>query len=332
MLSNESQKKVLSLRRYIIRRVLYSIPLVLIVIIINFLIIHLAPGDPATILAGENAPLDVIERIRDQLKLDQPLYIQLIVYMCNIIRLDFGYSYSTNTPVISMILDRIPATLLLVTLSTIIALIIGIIAGVISSKKVYSLTDNIVTTSSLIAFSMPNFWLGMILILIFGLYLGIFPIAGMITLRVSYTGLAYIIDVIMHLILPAIALGLSTLAIYYRMTRASMLEELKKDYVTTAWAKGLTEFQVLYGHAIRNALLPIVTVLGMRIGYIFSGSVIIETVFGWPGMGRLTFFAIGSRDYPLLMGIFTIVSITVIVVNLLTDILYYYIDPRIRFQ
>lgn len=324
-------RKTPSMRNYIIRRVLNVIPLIFVVIILNFCIIHSAPGDPADILAGENAPTYVVEQIRDRLKLDKPLHIQLMQYIWNILHLDFGYSYSTSTPVISLILSRVPATLLLVFSSTLIAVIMGIFTGVISSRKVYSFTDNVITIFSLVAFSMPNFWLGMILILVFGLYLRILPIAGMTTLRVTLTGLAHILDVIKHLISPALALGLSTLATYHRLTRASMLEELRKDYITTAWSKGLTEFQVLYRHALRNALLPLVTVLGMRIGFILSGSIIIETIFGWPGMGRLTFFAIGARDYPLLMGIFTIVSITVIIANFLTDICYYYVNPRIRF-
>jgi len=324
-------RKTPSMRNYIIHRVLQVIPLFFIVIILNFCIIHSAPGDPADILAGENAPTYVVEQIRDRLKLDKPIHIQLIQYIWNIVHLDFGYSYSTSTPVIYLITSRIPATLFLVFTSTFIAVITGIITGVISSRKVYSLTDNITTIFSLIAFSMPNFWLGMILILTFGLYLRILPIAGMTTLRTTLTGLEHIFDIIKHVISPALALGLSTLATYHRLTRASMLEELRKDYITTAWSKGLTEFQVLFRHALRNALLPLVTVLGMRIGFILSGSIIIETIFGWPGMGRLTYFAIGARDYPLIMGIFTIVSITVIMANFFTDICYYYVNPRIRF-
>jgi len=330
-MSSTGYRKVPSIRKYIVRRIFHAVPLIFIVIILNFFIIQLAPGDPAEILAGENAPGYVVEQIRERLQLDRPLHIQLFFYIWNIIHLDFGYSYSTSTPVISLISSRILATLLLVLSSTFIAVILGIITGVISSKNVYSFTDNIITTFSLISYSMPNFWLGMILILILGLYLRLLPIAGMTTLRVTYTGLAYVFDIIKHLISPALALGLSTLAIYHRLTRASMLEELRKDYIITAWAKGLTEFQVLYRHALRNAILPLVTVLGMRMGFILSGSIIVETIFGWPGMGRLTFFAIGARDYPLLMGIFTIVSITVIITNLITDICYYYINPRIRF-
>jgi len=321
-----------SLKTYVLRRCIQTIPLVLGVIAINFTLIHLAPGDPATIFAG---PYEVSEEylamVRREFGLDKPLYEQLIAYVLSVLRGNLGYSFSYRSPVFSLIVERIPATLLLTVTATVISSLVGVILGTTSSKKPYSLTDNVTTVFALVGYSMPIFWLGQMLVLAFSLGLGVLPAAGMYSLRVELTGIDSVLDVMKHLILPASALSMLELALVTRLTRASMLEILGQDFITTARSKGLDENAIVYRHGLRNALLPVVTVIGMRFGFVFGGALLTETVFAWPGLGRLMYESIFARDYPVLMGMFIIVSTMVIVASLVTDIVYGLLDPRIRY-
>jgi len=224
----------------------------------------------------------------------------------------------------------VPATLLLMGVAILYATIFGALFGVISSRRQYSATDNFFTLVSLIGYSMPVFWLGQILLILFGLQFPILPAQGLESLRESYTGFARALDILHHLVLPAFTLGLGYLAVDVRFTRASMIEVMSQDYIRTARAKGLSERAVFYKHALRNALIPLVTITGLNFGFLLAGAVLTETVFAWPGLGRLMYDSIYSRDYPVLMGMFVVISLMVIVVNLITDIVYSVLDPRIR--
>lgn len=320
-----------SLTQYIGRRLVQAVPLILGIVVVNFCLIHLAPGDPIISLVGEfQTSEEYIESVRKQYGLDQPLFVQLFIYIRNILKGDFGYSFSFKQPVLHVILDRVPATLLLMIVTILFSTLLGVILGVVSSRRQYSKTDNLVTLISLIGYSIPVFWLGQILLIGLSLKVPLFPAQGMESLRETYTGIAYVVDVLHHLVLPAFALGLSYLAINTRFTRASMLEVLGQDYVRTARAKGLSERKVIYKHALRNALLPLVTLTGLNFGFLLAGAVLTETVFAWPGLGRLMYDSIYTRDYPVLMGMFIFISAMVIVVNLITDIFYSVLDPRIR--
>jgi ABC-type dipeptide/oligopeptide/nickel transport system permease component len=327
------RKETASLTSYVLRRLVQAVPLIFGIVIVNFCLIHLAPGDPILALVGEfQLSVEYIEEIRRQYGLDKPVIVQLLIYVLNVLKGDFGYSFSFKQPVIQVILERVPATLLLMFVTTLFSTVLGVIFGVISSRKQYSKTDNFITLVSLIGYSLPVFWLGQMLLIAFSLKLPIFPAQGMLSLRESYTGLAYWADVFHHLVLPAFALGLSYLAINTRFTRASMIEVMGQDYVRTARAKGVSERRVIYKHALRNALLPLVTLTGLNFGFLLTGAVLTETVFAWPGLGRLMYDSIYARDYPVLMGMFIFISILVIVVNLVTDIFYSVLDPRIRIQ
>jgi peptide/nickel transport system permease protein len=300
---------------------------------INFLLIHSAPGDPVYAIAGEyHLTPELMETVRHEWGLDQPLHIQLFIYMGNIIRGDLGYSFFYGQPVTTVIMEKIPATLLLMVTSLIFASVVGIILGVISSRKPYSVTDNLVMLTSLVGYSLPIFLTGLMLLLLFSLQLGWLPAQGISSVRVELTGIDYVVDVASHLILPALSLGIHNLALITRLMRANMLEVLGLDYITMARSKGLKEGTVVYKHALRNALSPVVTVIGLYVGAMFAGALMTETVFGWPGIGTLAYKGIGVRDYPLLMGIFLVVSVMAITANLVTDVVYALIDPRIRYR
>lgn len=309
-----------------------AVPLVLIIMVMNFVLIHLAPGDPvAFMISGvEFLTPDVYEAQRIKLGLDKPLHVQLGIYLSNLIQGDWGHSFTYRRPVIDIILSRVPNTLLLTVSSYIVSALLGIATGIVASKKPYGRIDNIISTFSLVTWSMPYFWMGLIFLLVFGLYTGWFPIHGMFT--IGLTGMEKTLDMLWHLVLPASCLALGRFANLTRLTRASMLEEIRKDYIITAWGKGLDERAVYYKHAFRNALLPVVTILALNLRTLFSGSLLIETIFGWPGLGTLTYDSILSRDYNMLMGVFLVISIITIAANLIADISYAYLDPRIRYQ
>jgi len=316
-------------------KIVESILLILAVIVFNFLLVYIAPGDAVDALAGVaggDAREEVNDLLREQYGLDQPLPVQLFTYVGNVLQGDFGPSVSQNRPAMEVILPRIGPTLLLSFSALLFAISIGVSIGTIAARRPEGFLSNGLTVFALVGFSMPVFWTGILLLLVFGVGLGWMPISGMVDLRMSSSAGFFerAIDVAHHLILPTISLGVIFLASYSRLSRASMLEVLQSDYIRTARAKGLSERTVLFKHALRNGVIPIVTVIGLDFGVVLSGAILVETVFSWPGLGRLAFTAVLERDTNVLLAILTMVSATVIVANLVTDIVYRLIDPRIR--
>jgi len=319
-----------SLPRLVARRLAQAIPLIFVVITLNFIIVHTAPGDPTYILLGETATKEFVEAMRAKFGLDKPLYVQYLIYVSHIVQGDLGYSLLKSQSVAALIMERLPATLLLIFSAMCISVLVGVFLGVTASKKPYSLRDNLATIIALFGVSTPTFWLGQMLLITFAIYAGLFPVSGMKAIRIEFTGINYLLDIAQHLVLPAITLGSFHLAFITRLTRASMLEVLGQDFIITARAKGLDDRSVTYRHGLRNALLPVTTYTGLSIGLLFSGAILTETVFGWPGMGTLLYDSLRLRDYPVLLGVFIFVSVMVIVSNLIVDILYGVLDPRIR--
>lgn len=316
---------------YVFRRFLYTLPLLVGAVILIFILIRLAPGDPVDYLMGEaGADQAVVDRLRESMGLDQPIYVQLQRYVMQILRLDLGYSMAMGAPVLDVILDRAPPTLLLMGTQLVLSVNIGVMLGVLSASKPNSPLDNSISVLSLASFALPVFWVGQMLILIFAFHLGWFPLHGMINLRAGYEGIYLWLDVAHHMVLPVTALTIYNLALIVRITRASMLQVVRQEYVRVARAKGLSERVVLMKHALRNAMLPVVTVIGMEFRTLIAGAVLTETVFAWPGLGRLTYDAIQARDYPVLMGMFLFISLLVVIGNILTDVAYSLLDPRIR--
>ena len=320
-----------SLSRYMVRRLLQAAPLVLGVVVITFALIHLAPGDPITVLAGDGGNAAYYAEMRARYGLDRPLPEQLLRYVAAIVRGDFGFSFTYQQPVLRVIVSRVPATLLLMGTALALSTLLGILLGVITATRPRTALDYGITVATLTAYAMPVFWLGQLLIIIFAVRLRLFPVQGMVSVREQYTGLRHAGDILRHLALPAITLGLLQLAVIARLTRTGLRQALAEDFVRTARAKGLHERAVLFGHALKNALLPIVTVVGGQIGVMLTGAALTETIFAWPGLGRLLLDATRNRDYPLLMAIFILVAVTVVVVNVLTDLLYTLLDPRVRY-
>lgn len=304
--------------RFIGKRLLMLIPVILGVSFIVFILMQFTPGDPAQIMLGPQAGEEEVQNLREQMGLNDPLYMQYGSFLFGILTLDFGTSIQTGQPVLQSILEHFPATIQLTFFAMLIALAIGIPIGIISSTRQYSFFDNVSTLGGLIGFSMPNYWLSMMLILLFAVHLGWLPVSG-------YGG-------ILFLILPAISLGTQTAAVFLRMTRSSMLEVLRSDYIRTAKAKGLSERKVTYSHALRNALIPIVTVAGLQVGALLEGAILTEAVFSWPGIGRFMIDAIHAKDFPVVQGSVVFVAFIFVFVNLLVDVLYAYIDPRIKAQ
>jgi peptide/nickel transport system permease protein len=322
----------MKLVRAVLSRLLQGAALVLAVVILNFALVHAAPGDPVETIAGANGGMttELMAELRSQYGLDKPLPVQLGVYLGKVLRGDLGYSYFFNLPVVSMIGERVPATLLLVLSAVTSAFLIGTALGVLSSRKPNGLLSQFITVMSMVGFAAPVFWMGIMLVILFASVLPILPVSGMRALDSSGGGFADVVDVAQHLVLPTLTLGLVYLAQYSRLARSSMLEVLGSDFIRTARAKGLPDRVVLYKHALRNALLPVVTVLGLQFGNVMAGAILVETVFNWPGLGRLAFEAVLRRDYPTILGVLLFSSIVVIVMNLLTDLAYGLIDPRIK--
>ena len=317
--------------RFLVRRVLQSLCLILILIVINFLLIHLAPGDPAQILAGQSGDEKYYEFIRAKFGLDRPLLTQLWIYLTSVLRGDFGYSLGYQQSVVSVIFERVPATLLLMLSAVSLASISGVILGVESARRENSLTDRAINTFALLGYSIPSFSVGHLLLIVFVLYLGLFPAQNMANADRELTGLSRLFDLLAHLVLPAATLAIVYLAQIMRLTRTAMLHVIGEDFITTARAKGLSEGRVLYKHALRNALLPVITVIGSDLGMLLSGALLVETVFAWPGLGRLMIDSLAMRDYPVLLGLFLLISISVAVVNFITDLIYSVLDPRISY-
>ena len=314
------------------RRLLNAVLLVLAVVILNFLLIHLAPGDPAEVIAGEmgGATKEMLDDIRALYGLDQPVSVQLGVYIKRVLTGDLGQSFFYNAPVSSLITRRLGPTLLLVITALIIAIAGGTLLGVLAARNPEGIFSSVVTILALIGYSLPVFWSGLMLVILFASVFPIFPVSDMrdILYRGGPVGAA--LDIAHHLVLPAFTLAIIYLAQYSRISRASMLEVLSADYIRTARAKGLTESVVLGKHALRNAILPVVTIAGLQFGSLLSGAVLVEAVFNWPGLGTLAFESILRRDFPTVLGILLFSSILVIAANLITDFLYQLIDPRIK--
>ena len=320
-----------NLSRYVLRRILQAVPLLLGVLVLNFVLIHLAPGDPIYLLAGDGGDDEYFAAMRAKYGLDRSLPTQLALYLRGAVQGEFGYSFAYARPVFEVIVARLPPTLLLMGVSLVVSTVVGVWLGLLSARKARSTVDRTVLLATLIGYGMPAFWLGQLLVLLFAVRLGWFPVQGMEDARQDYQGLARVVDVLRHLVLPAATLSVLHLALVTRLTRTGLREELTKDYVRTARAKGLSSARVTNRHALRNALLPVVTVVGNDIGTLFSGAVLTEIIFAWPGLGRLLYDATLNRDYPLLMGIFLLVGASVIVANIVTDVAYTFLDPRVKY-
>ena len=320
--------------RSIAARIAQALGLILAVMCLNFLLIHITPGDPATVIVGESGAGDpeLLEEIRAQYGLDRPVVVQLLSYVGKVATGDLGDSYFFNQSVTSLILQRLWPTVLLVGTALAFAVAAGTMVGVATARRPESPLSHGATVLALVGFSMPVFWTGIMLVILFASAWELLPIQGWHDVNYGEGILANVLDVAEHLVLPALTLGLIYLAQYSRLSRASMLEVLESDYVRTARAKGLDERRVVYKHALRNAVIPVVTVIGLQFGALLSGALLVETVFNWPGLGRLAFDSILRRDTSVLLGVLLVSSVMVIVANLLTDLLYTIIDPRIRLR
>lgn len=320
-------------KRYL-KKLLNTLALLLAVLSLNFALIHLAPGDPVEVLVGEmgGATEEVIADLRAEFGLDKPFYVQLAVYLRNVSTLNLGHSLYYDQTVTMLIAERIGATVLLVITALLVATIVGTFLGVFSAQNRRSIISHFVTVFALAGFSAPVFWVGIMLILLLSVKIPLLPIAGMSTSDSTATGLAHALDVAHHLILPSLTLALIYLAFYSRLSRASMLEVLDLDYIRTARAKGLSSRMVIYKHALRNAVLPVVTFAGLQFGQVISGALLVETVFAWPGLGTLAFESILRRDTPTLLGILFFSALLIVIMNLITDFIYRRIDPRIKVE
>lgn len=311
------------MHKYILNRILMLIPVLIGVTFLVFFIMALRPGDPAVIILGDGATDESVAQLHEELGLDDPLLIRYGNYMLGLLKGDMGKSYKNQLDVMDQVLDRFPNTVLLALTGMLVALIIGIPVGILSAKKQYTFIDNFSMVAALIGVSMPNFWFGLVVVMIFSLGLGWLPSSGM--------GEGFI-QGLRSLILPALTLGTGAAATVTRMTRSSMLEVIRQDYISTARAKGIKESQVTHRHMFKNALIPIITVVGLQFGYLLGGAVLTETVFSWPGLGRFMVDAIKTKDTPVVLGTVIFMSVVFSIVNLGVDILYAFVDPRIKSQ
>jgi peptide/nickel transport system permease protein len=323
----------MKINNIVVRRLLQLVSVALGVAVINFFLLRLAPGDAAQVLAGEAgaATPEYMAALRAQFGLDQPLLVQFGKYVLNLAHFNLGYSFRHGMPVAQLIGERVPATLLLMGASILFAVVAGATLGAIAAYRAGKIADVVISTLALLFFATPLFWIGLMLVVVFSVWLDWLPVGGMFTIEAGYTGWAHIVDVARHLVLPAVTLGLFYMAVYTRLMRATMVEVKRQDFVRTAVAKGARPPRVLFAHVLRNALLPLVTMLGVQVSSIIGGAVLVETVFSWPGLGRLAFEALFQRDFNLLLGILLCSSVVVIVVNWVVDFVYTRLDPRIRF-
>ncbi|WP_341702276.1 ABC transporter permease [Ferrovibrio sp.] len=317
---------------FVAQRLLKAVIVLLAIIVLNFFLIRAAPGDPATVMAGEAGATDelFVAQLREKFGLDRPMHEQLFIYVKGIASLDLGFSFRQQMPVGKLIADRLPATLLLTGSAFLVSLGLGVLFGALAARRAGSWSDTAITVLALIFYATPLFWVALMAILLFSVTLDWLPSFGYETVGAGYTGLAHVLDVGAHLVLPALTLGLFFMATYARMTRASMLEVARLDFIKTARAKGLRAGVIQRRHVLRNALLPVVTLAGLQAGTLVGGAVLTETVFAWPGIGRLMYDALLQRDYNLLLGVFVVSSAMVLVFNLITDLIYRLVDPRIE--
>lgn len=332
--------------QYILRRLLWAVPTLFGVSVLVFLMVHLAPGDPAMTRLGERADKESVEKLRKEMQLDRPLYVQYSTFIQNAVQGDFGTSFKSGESVTVEFMDRFPATIELAVVSMIIAVIVGVFAGIISAVRRYSIFDYASMMGALAGVSMPVFWLGLLLIYLFAVKWQILPVSGRLGFEFyvePVTGF-YLVDSLLagdtpafydalkHLVLPAIALGTIPMAIIARMTRSSMLEVMREDYVRTARAKGCSPVRVVMIHALRNALIPVVTIIGLMLGVLLAGAILTETTFSWPGIGKWLVAAVYQRDYPVIQCATLIIATMFILLNLVVDIVYAFINPKIRLK
>ena len=306
------------MHKFILKRLLMMVPVILGVVFVIFTVMYITPGDPASMLLGERARPEDIAKLREEMGLDNPFLVQYVSYIGRIIQLDFGTSYSTKRPVFSELADRFPTTALLAVLCVSLAIIVGIPLGILCATKHHSIFDNIASVLGLVMLSIPNFWLGLMLILFFSITLGLLPVSGFSTPQ--------------HWIMPMLTIGLSSAGTFMRFTRSSMLEVVRQDYIMTARAKGQKESVIIIKHALKNALIPVITVVGLSFGVLLGGAVLTETVFAIPGVGNYMVQSIRSRDGPIIQGGVLLFALAFSFINLLVDILYGFVDPRIRSQ
>lgn len=332
--------------KYIIKRLLLLIPVLFGISLVVFIVMHLFTADPAALILGQHATQAQIQALRQEMGLNDPIYVQFGKFLWNLLHGDLGRSLMTRRPVVQEFISQFPATIELALFSLFLATVVGILAGIISAVKRYSIWDYASMFGALLGVSMPIFWLGLILIIIFGVNLQWLPVAGRIDIGLEPATLTrfYLLDSLLtgnwaafwsalrHLILPGVALAAYSMAIIARMTRSTMLEVIKQDYIRTAHAKGLSESRVIKHHALKNALIPVVTVIGLQLGFLLGGAVLTETVFSWPGIGSLTVNAILASDYPMVQGSVLLIATVFVLVNLVVDLIYAYLDPRIRYS
>ena len=316
--------------RFLIKKALITILTIFVTLTANFFIFRIMPGDPAKLLLNDpRLKKENIELVRKQLGLDKPLWQQFLIYLKESFKGNFGMSFVHNVPVSQIIAQRLPQTLLLLSVAIAISTVVGIAVGAICGWKRGSKLDAALLTASLISYMVPTFWIGIVLLMVFSLWLGWFPVGGITTIG-GGAGIPKWLDILKHMFLPTVALVLWYAGEYVILMRGSMLDVMKEDYILTAKAKGLRSLTILKDHAVRNALLPVVTLIALNIGWMVGGAIEVEVVFSWPGMGKLIYDAVLKRDYPVLQGCFVIITITVILANLIADLIYGYIDPRIR--
>lgn len=322
----------MQLQRYVARRVLQLIPMVLVVIVLNFVLMQLAPGDVAYIMAGEEPNPEYLAMIREKYGLDRPLHEQLFKYLANVLQGDLGRSYRYRQPVLEVIGRHIGPTLLLMLTSLLVAFSVGTIIGTLIAPKAGSPVDVTVSSLGVVSYSIPVFWLGLMLILVFAVRLKWLPFGGMRSVLGPKEGLPMLLDVLRHLALPALTLSAVWLGQYIRLARSSVMQVLNEDFITSVRAVGFSSGTILTRHALRNAFLPIISVFGLQVGLALGGAVLTETVFSWPGLGRMVYEAILARDIPLMMGTYIVLSVCVAAASLITDLVYASLDPRVEYQ
>jgi peptide/nickel transport system permease protein len=317
---------------YALRRLLHAVPTVLAIVVLNFLLLQLAPGDAAEVLAGEagSATPEYMAQLRSKFGLDHAVWVQLLTYVQRVVTFDLGFSFRHGMPVSELMLARLGPTLLLMGTVLVLSIGVGILLGSLAARNLNRWQDNLISSLTVLAYATPVFWAGLMLIVVFSIKLGWFPTSGMQKVAAFYEGFDRVKDIAHHLVLPAVTLTLFYLALYTRLMRASVLEQLTMDYVVTARAKGLTERQIVRRHVLRNAMLPVVTMAGVQVGAILGGAVVVETVFAWPGLGLLAYESLFARDLNLLLGIFFVSTCLVVAVNLVVDLAYSALDPRIE--
>ncbi|HWQ17944.1 MAG TPA: ABC transporter permease [Sulfolobales archaeon] len=316
-------------RSFIVRRVALYVALFFVVVIVTFILVHITPGDPTYVLAGEISDESFIKAVREKFGLDKPLYEQLVIYLLNVVKGDLGYSYLRSEPVASLVMSRIPATVVLVITAMLAASILGILLGILAAIR-RGLADIFISMISLVGVSVPYFWLGQMMLLAFSVNLGLFPTGGMVSVRGSYEGIYYYLDVLHHLFLPATTLAIFNMAYVTKMTRGALINELAQDYILTARAIGMSEKNIVLRYALRGALIPVTTFIGFNTGVLLISAIVTETVFSWPGMGSLLYSSLKLRDYPVMLGVFIYGSLIIIVISFVIDIIYMILDPRVR--